>query len=211
MAAIFKFFQHPGVRRFSVFLVLTGVLVVFRSMINLILLTFIFTFLMDRLETVIRHVLNHFFRISQRVVITILYIALAVGATVGGFVFYPIVAKQIEQLIKQIKHIAYHPDVIPFYDEISSVFGDINIGSYVKEGFNVLYTYLADISTFGLQVVMSLILSMFFLFEKKRLTEFMKNFSTASCLFFTTNLLISAANLREHSAKCLKPNLLSRW
>nr|WGD67492.1 AI-2E family transporter [Bacillus velezensis] len=208
MAAIFKFFQHPGVRRFSVFLVLTGVLVVFRSMINLILLTFIFTFLMDRLETVIRHVLNHFFRISQRVVITILYIALAVGATVGGFVFYPIVAKQIEQLIKQIKHIAYHPDVIPFYDEISSVFGDINIGSYVKEGFNVLYTYLADISTFGLQVVMSLILSMFFLFEKKRLTEFMKKFQHSKLSVFYYELAYFGSKFARTFGKVLEAQFI---
>ena len=208
MAAIFKFFQHPGVRRFSVFLVLTGVLVVFRSMINLILLTFIFTFLMDRLETVIRHVLNHFFRISQRVVITVLYIALAVGATVGGFVFYPIVAKQIEQLIKQIKHIAYHPDVIPFYEEISSVFGDINIGSYVKEGFNVLYTYLADISTFGLQVVMSLILSMFFLFEKKRLTEFMKKFQHSKLSVFYYELAYFGSKFARTFGKVLEAQFI---
>lgn len=96
MAALVKFFQHPGVRRFSVFVVLTGVLYLFKSMINLILLTFIFTFLMDRLEFVVRRFVSRFFRVSQRVVITFLYVLLAVLLTVGGFVFYPIVAAQIQ-------------------------------------------------------------------------------------------------------------------
>ncbi|WP_404841000.1 AI-2E family transporter [Bacillus halotolerans] len=133
MAALVKFFQHPGVRRFSIFVVLTGVLYLFKSMINLILLTFIFTFLMDRLELVVRQFLSRFFRVSQRVVITFLYILLAVLLTVGGFVFYPVVAAQIQQLIKQIKHIAYHPSSIPFFDEITSVFGDINISVFYNE------------------------------------------------------------------------------
>lgn len=209
MAALVKFFQHPGVRRFSIFVVLTGVLYLFKSMINLILLTFIFTFLMDRLELVVRQFLSRFFRVSQRVVITFLYILLAVLLTVGGFVFYPVVAAQIQQLIKQIKHIAYHPSSIPFFDEITSVFGDINISSYVKEGFNVLYTYLADISTFGLQIVMALILSMFFLFEKKRLSEFMEQFKTSKLAVFYNEIAFSEENSRERSARCLRHNLSS--
>ncbi|ADP35109.1 AI-2E family transporter [Bacillus atrophaeus] len=208
MTALIKFFQHPGVRRFLVFVVLAGVLYLFKSMINLILLTFIFTFLMNRLENVVRHFLNRFFRVSQRGIITLLYIALAVGLTVGGFVFYPVVAAQIEQLIKQIKYIAYHPNSIPFFDEVSNVFGDINISSYVKEAFNVLYTYLADISTFGLQIVMALILSMFFLFEKKRLSEFMEKFKTSKLAVFYNEFAFFGGKFARTFGKVLEAQFI---
>ncbi|MCY8492980.1 AI-2E family transporter [Bacillus inaquosorum] len=208
MAALVKFFQHPGVRRFSVFVVLTGVLYLFKSMINLILLTFIFTFLMDRLELVVRQFVSRFFRVSQRIVITFLYMLLAVLLTVGGFVFYPVVAAQIQQLVKQIKHIAYHPDSIPFFDEITSVFGDINISSYVKEGFNVVYTYLADISTFGLQIVMALILSMFFLFEKKRLSEFMAKFKTSKLSVFYEEIAFFGSKFARTFGKVLEAQFI---
>ncbi|MFP3822453.1 AI-2E family transporter, partial [Bacillus sp. SIMBA_008] len=43
-------FEKPGVKRFSVFVVLATALYLLRGMMNLILLTFIFTFLMNRLE-----------------------------------------------------------------------------------------------------------------------------------------------------------------
>ncbi len=208
MTALIKFFQHPGVRRFLVFVVLAGVLYLFKNMINLILLTFIFTFLMNRLENVVRHFLNRFFRVSQRGIITLLYIALAVGLTVGGFVFYPVVAAQIEQLIKQIKYIAYHPNSIPFFDEVSNVFGDINISSYVKEAFNVLYTYLADISTFGLQIVMALILSMFFLFEKKRLSEFMEKFKTSKLAVFYNEFAFFGGKFARTFGKVLEAQFI---
>ncbi|MCY8823286.1 AI-2E family transporter, partial [Bacillus atrophaeus] len=184
------------------------VLYLFKSMINLILLTFIFTFLMNRLENVVRHFLNRFFRVSQRGIITLLYIALAVGLTVGGFVFYPVVAAQIEQLIKQIKYIAYHPNSIPFFDEVSNVFGDINISSYVKEAFNVLYTYLADISTFGLQIVMALILSMFFLFEKKRLSEFMEKFKTSKLAVFYNEFAFFGGKFARTFGKVLEAQFI---
>ncbi|ASB90965.1 UPF0118 membrane protein YdbI [Bacillus sonorensis] len=161
MAALIKFFQHPGVRRFFVFVILTGVLYLLRSMMNLILLTFIFTFLMNRLENVIRHFLNRFIRVSQKLIISCLYAALVLGLSLGGALYYPVIVKQIQQLIKQGKYIASHPDSIPFLDMITNMFGDINLTSYLEKGLNFIYTYITDIGTFGLQMVMSLILSMF--------------------------------------------------
>lgn len=71
MAAFLKLFEKPGVKRFSVFVVLATALYLLRGMMNLILLTFIFTFLMNRLEEVIRGFLNRFLKIGQKSVITI--------------------------------------------------------------------------------------------------------------------------------------------
>lgn len=184
MAALIKFFQHPGVRRFSVFVVLAGVLYLFRSMMNLILLTFIFTFLMNRLENVIRGFLNRFIKVSQRLIISCLYAALAIALSIGGVVYYPVIVTQIQQLIKQGKYIASHPDSIPFLDMITGMFGDINLTSYLEKGLNFIYTYITDISAFGLQVVMSLVLSMFLLIEKDKVMSLMDKFKTSKIAIF---------------------------
>ncbi|MBU8639521.1 AI-2E family transporter [Bacillus pumilus] len=184
MAAFLKLFEKPGVKRFSVFVVLATALYLLRGMMNLILLTFIFTFLMNRLEEVIRGFLSRFLKIGQKSVITILYILLAGGLTFGGFVFVPIIAKQVEQLFHLGKKIADHPQNLPFFDVITNVFGDFKISAYFEKGFNFLYTYLTDFSTFSIQVIMSLILSMFFLFEKERLIQFMNKFKTSKISVF---------------------------
>ncbi|MGE6632092.1 AI-2E family transporter [Bacillus sp. NPDC077027] len=184
MAAFFKLFERPSVKRFSVFVVLATVLYLLRGMMNLILLTFIFTFLMNRLEGLLRRFLNHFLKIGQKAVITILYILLAGGLTIGGFVFVPVIAKQVEQLFKLGKKIADHPQDLPFFNVITNVFGDFKISTYFEKGFNFLYTYITDFSTFSIQVIMSLILSMFFLFEKDRLIQFMNKFRTSKISVF---------------------------
>lgn len=91
----------------------------------------------------------------------------------------------------------------------SRVFSEIlTISSYVKEGFNVVYTYLADISTFGLQIVMALILSMFFLFEKKRLTEFMAKFKTSKLRVFYEEISFFGSKFARTFGKVLEAQFI---
>ncbi|MFB8733324.1 hypothetical protein ACEQPO_03395 [Bacillus sp. SL00103] len=56
--------------------------------------------------------------------------------TFGGFVFVPIIAKQVEQLFHFRKKIADHPQNLPFFDVITNVFGDFKISAYFEKGFN---------------------------------------------------------------------------
>ncbi|MFJ5965614.1 AI-2E family transporter [Bacillus sp. NPDC093026] len=208
MAAFLKLFEKPGVKRFSVFVVLATILYLLRGMMNLILLTFIFTFLMNRLEEVIRCFLNRFLKIGQKSVITILYILLASGLTFGGFVFVPIIVKQVEQLFRLGKKIADHPQDIPFFDVITNVFGDFKISSFFEKGFNFLYTYLTDFSTFSIQVIMSLILSMFFLFEKERLIQFMNKFKTSKISVFYHELAFFGRKFSRTFGKVLEAQFI---
>ncbi|MEC1260599.1 AI-2E family transporter [Bacillus swezeyi] len=208
MAALFKFFQHPGVRRFFVFVVLAGVLYLFRSMMNLILLTFIFTFLMNRLENVIRSFLNRFIKVSQRLIISCLYAALAIGLSIGGVMYYPVIITQIQQIIKQGKYIASHPDSIPFLDMITDIFGDFNLTSYLEKGLNFIYTYVTDISAFGLQVILSLILSMFFLIEKDKVMSLMNKFKTSKVAVFYAEIAYFGKKFTRTFGKVLEAQFI---
>lgn len=208
-AAWNKFLQHAGVRRFFVFLIMAAVLYLFRGMMNLILLTFIFTFLMDRLENVIRGFLNRFLNVSKKVVITSLYIALGVLLTIGIFNYYPVVAEQIKQLAELAKELTARPEEnIPFYYEVTNVFGDINLSGYFEKGLNFLYTYLADVSSFSLQVLLSLILSMFFLIEKGRLVAFMQKFKTSKLSIFYKEIAFFGAKFVKTFGKVLEAQFI---
>jgi predicted PurR-regulated permease PerM len=208
-AAWIKFLQHASVRRFFVFLVMAAVLYLFRGMMNLILLTFIFTFLMDRLEHVVRTFLTRFFYVSQKVVVTGLYIALGTVLTIGVFNYYPVVTEQIKQLADLAKDLAAHPEEsIPFYYDITNAFGDINLSGYFEKGLNFLYTYLADVSSFGLQVFLSLILSMFFLIEKTRLVSFMQKFKTSKLSVFYKEIAFFGTKFVKTFGKVLEAQFI---
>ncbi|HDR7315135.1 TPA: AI-2E family transporter, partial [Bacillus cytotoxicus] len=69
MIQVKNFFQSRGFQRFIVFVILAFLLYGLKSMINLILITFILTFLMDRFQRFISNKL----KINRKVVIACLY------------------------------------------------------------------------------------------------------------------------------------------
>lgn len=74
-ADVERFFKGLGARRIVTLLLIVLLLSV-RSILNLILLTFILTFLIDRLHTFIYSRLRKYVRIDFRVTVILLYAAL---------------------------------------------------------------------------------------------------------------------------------------
>jgi predicted PurR-regulated permease PerM len=56
---------------------------------------------------------------------------------------------------------------------------EIKISSYLEQGFTFVLKYFTDISKIGLQILLALLMSLFFLLEKVRLMQFTKKFRTS--------------------------------
>lgn len=188
MTGLAKLWENRGFRRFLIFLILALALFALKSMINFILLTFIFTFLMDRVQTFVTKWVHKWVPISQKLIVLILYVLLVTGLIVGGFRFYPVIKTQVEELVKQIKSFYLNPEDIPFFSFISNTFDSVNLNTYIEQGFNFLYKYLTDLSILSVQIFLSLILSMFFLLEKQRLIMFSKKFQQSKLSAFYTEI-----------------------
>jgi predicted PurR-regulated permease PerM len=167
--------KSSGFKRISIFVLLALVLYGLKDMINLILFTFIFTFLMDRLVIF----LNRKIPLNRKILVVASY------TTIVGFLSYalvkylPMIIGEITALIKQITafYTKKHDNIILNY--LVSRLEEIQISSYLERGFTFLITYFTDISTFSLQILIALLMSLFFLLEKPRLIEFTKKFKTS--------------------------------
>ncbi|MCM3765817.1 AI-2E family transporter [Neobacillus niacini] len=170
-----KLFQSSSFKRILIFVFVAIALYAMRSMINLILLTFIFTFLMDRLVQFIERKIP----LNRRLLVLISY-AVIVGLLSYALVMYlPMIVSEITQLIRQLTafYTSKHDNVVLNY-----IIGQINeekISSYLEQGVTVLFRYATDISKISLQVLLGLLLSLFFLLEKPRLIEFTRKFRTS--------------------------------
>ncbi len=167
--------KSSGFKRISIFLLLALVLYGLKDMINLILFTFIFTFLMDRLVIF----LNRKLPLNRKILVVASYSTI-VGLLSYGLVKYlPMIISEITALIRQITafYTKEHDNIILNY--LVSRLEEIQISSYLERGFTFLITYFTDISTFGLQILIALLMSLFFLLEKPRLIEFTKKFKTS--------------------------------
>ncbi|TQS76197.1 AI-2E family transporter [Ornithinibacillus gellani] len=172
MDAITDFFQKKSVKRFIIFALIVLILFSVRSMINLILLTFIFSFLMNGLvEFTTARV-----RLNRTLVVLFMYIAIVGMLTIGVIKYLPIISMEISQLIKQVSNFSIQPHDNMVLHFIESVISSDQITAYIENGFSFLLVLFSDISKTSVQVLIALLLSLFFLLEKPRLIEFTNKF-----------------------------------
>ncbi|GIN92413.1 AI-2E family transporter [Siminovitchia terrae] len=166
------FFQKKGVKRIIIFALIVLILYSLRSMINLILLTFIFSYLMNRLiEFTAKRIPVH-----RRVLVLIMYVAIVGILTYGLVKYFPIITAEISQLIVQITAFYSQPHDNAILSFIETIISKNQIAAYLENGLSFLVKSFTDISKTSVQVMIALILSLFFLLEKPRLKEFTAKF-----------------------------------
>src|SRR6185437_2420664 len=98
MDAVTEVFRNKGVKRIIIFGLIILILFSVKSMMNLILLTFIFSFLMNRLvEFTVKRI-----RLNRKVLVILLYTTIVGLLTVCLVKYLPLISSEISQLIKQI-------------------------------------------------------------------------------------------------------------
>ena len=172
MDGIIDIFRKREVKRIIIFALIIFILYSARSMINIILLTFILAFLMDRLvEFTAKRVP------LKRTLLVLLLYSLIVGLLILGISKYlPLIISEISQVVNRITTFSAgsYDNVVINY--IESIISSDKIAKYLEDGFSFLLKSFNDISKTSIQVLLSLILSLFFLLEKPRLKEFTSKF-----------------------------------
>lgn len=92
-----KLIQSSGFKRILIFVLIAAVLYLMKDMINLILLTFIFTFLMNKIVQFFEKRIP----INRKLIVVISY-AVIVGLLLFGLIKYlPMIVSEIKELIRQ--------------------------------------------------------------------------------------------------------------
>ncbi|MBN8201255.1 AI-2E family transporter [Bacillus sp. NTK034] len=172
LETIKSFLNNNGIKRFIIFGIIVLALYLLRSMINLILITFIFSFLMDRL---VKLVLSRF-KLNRKLTVITLYMGIIGLLSIGIIKYLPLIVSEISQLFKQVEsfYTQKHDNIVITY--IVQMLETNEITKYLEQGFAFLLQYFSDISHIAIQVLLSLILSLFFLLEKPKLIEFTLKF-----------------------------------
>ncbi|MDQ1144438.1 putative PurR-regulated permease PerM [Bacillus sp. SORGH_AS 510] len=199
-----KLLSSSGFKRISIFVLIALVLYAMQSMINLILLTFIFAFLMDRLVQFIEKKIP----LNRKLIVVTSY-ACIVGLLSYGLVMYlPMIAGEITALIKQLTafYTSKHDNI--FLNYVVKRLEEIKISSYLEQGFTFVLKYFTDISKITLQVLLALLLSLFFLLEKPRLIEFTKKFKTSKIAPFYAEIEFFAQKFVRTFGKVIEAQLI---
>src|SRR5690554_5953495 len=105
MESIAQFFSKNSTKRIIIFAIIVLALVSVRSMINVILLTFIFAFLMNSLVTIV----TRKFPINRNFAVLFFY-ATIIGLLTYVLVKYlPVITSQVTQLFTQVQNFYLQP------------------------------------------------------------------------------------------------------
>lgn len=171
-----NFFRSNGFKRFLILAGIAIALYMMRSMINLILLTFIITYLMNQLTTKTTKVIRKYVRMGEKAVTVTLYLLLVAGIVAIIYKYLPIVTQQITQLFDLIASFSLNPNDNEIARYLAPTFEKIELGKYLEQGVDLTLKNITNIGKIILHVFIALILSLFILLEKKRIIEFTAKF-----------------------------------
>ncbi|WP_141433758.1 AI-2E family transporter [Bacillus sp. 03113] len=180
MDVVNRILNIKGIKRIIIFSLIILVLYAVKSMISFILFTFIFSFLINRLVTIVSDRVP----LNRRIIVIISYLGI-VGLLVYGISKYsPLIISEITELIRQVTRFYTKPQDNVVLNFLVDYIETNQITSYLEQGFTFLVKYFTDISTLAIQILLALVLSFFFLLEKPKLIEFTSQFKTSKLAAF---------------------------
>lgn len=181
-----KFLNNTRLRRFVVLLLVIITLFIFKDMLSIILLTFIFSFLIIRLINWIQKRI----KIPSPMIVVGVYLLLIVLIIAAATIYVPKLIIQSENMVKSLVH---------FYNNLPLNEGTIStyIAHYIKQsnilhqlqgGMTVIFNYLSKAGSMGFTFVMSLLLSFFFTIEKETTFKFSRSFLKGPYSWFFSDI-----------------------
>lgn len=164
--------KSEGMKKLIAILVLILLVFSLRSMFNLILLTFIFTFIFSNIQNLIYEKINRFVPIKRNLVTILLYLSAVVGLVIALVKYLPLLGKELVSIGKQITSFDLNEYGESLDPRLFEILQSIKLHEYVSKGAGMIMDSVPHIGGFSLHLVLGLLLSFFFILEKEKIMKF---------------------------------------
>ncbi|AET58950.1 transport protein [Paenibacillus terrae HPL-003] len=164
--------NHAGVRRIAVLAIIILLLFMLRSMMNIILLTLLLTILIGSIYNGVNKLIKRFANVPPLIVLLLVYGLLILIIVWGVYRMVPLISIQVKQVYFMIHQAYMYPDRNQWNETIIQFMDTLNVQRLFEPGWNAVM----KISQLGTQLLVSIILSLFFLMEKSYITRFTATF-----------------------------------
>ena len=177
-----RFIDNVRLRRFVVLALLIFVLWLVRSEMNMILLTFIFTFMVLKIV----HFVRRHVKIPAQLIVILTYVLVLGGLYWAVTTYLPQIVTSSVHGIENLYRFYQNPDndTSQIAQWITNYISTSDLIGQVQNSAKVVLNYLSTIGSFGVTLFMSMILSFFFTIEDKQLAAFSKRFLTSTYSWF---------------------------
>ncbi|GLX70958.1 AI-2E family transporter [Paenibacillus glycanilyticus] len=176
METLKTFFAHSIVKRVVFVVLVIALLYSLRDMLNLLLLLFMVTFVMSRLQGIITKQIRRVIPISPVVVTSVLYVALIFGLVYGLVNYVPKLINEIVDIVNNVQKFLGSSQ----NDQIAQVVADTLDKIEYKTFLNSALIYAKKIGSWLEIILLVIILSYFFLLERRKIVTFTEKFANST-------------------------------
>jgi len=169
-----------------------------RSIFNLILLTFMITYLVNSLQTLLTYQINKVIKINPTIITIIIYLFMTVSIVILAVKYIPLAISEILIMLDKMEYINFTKDTKGIMSYLTPIFTRIDIASYAKSSIQSILLFVTNLGKWGLNFFMAILLSLVFTLQKDSVLKFVYKFkdSKVSTLYnylsyFGTNFLNS--------------------
>lgn len=207
MTRLYESFIHATrLRRFVVLASIIVLLFAIRSVLTIILLTFIFTYIGIRLIQGIQKLV----KVPPIVIIICLYLLLLAGAYLALITYLPEVYHQSQKLYGML-HRFYQGTGLTENNLIASAqkfFTQTNWLSKVSKNSGHIVHYLGNITSVGTSIVLSFVLSFFYLIEKSQMYRFSRLFLSSDFGWYFQDVQLFAKKFINTFGRVMEAQLI---
>lgn len=170
-----KFQNNTFLRRVIVLLAIIFLLYLMRPMMNMILFTFIFTFLIVKAIRLVQRFLP---KIPVWLIVIAIYILIIIGLYFAITKYLPVLVNQIAKMVNSmIRFYQHNQGWLMKY--VHRYVSDKTIINQTREWLQIAISTLTSVGTMTVTVFMSIILSFFYTIELKQMEDFSRLFLTS--------------------------------
>lgn len=162
------------VKKIAAVLSIIGLIYLLGSMINILLLTFIFTFIFYQISKFMHKKLNKWVAVSNKLVTIIWYAIMLVFIIIISIKYIPQITKQLIDIVNLISTFNIKQLHGKIDDRVFNMIKEIQILDYIRDSEHEIIETLKNVGTFSIDIVLALILSFFFLIEREEIMAFGK-------------------------------------
>lgn len=174
-----KFTKKQELRRLVVLLVIVLVLYEARSLMNTILLTFIFTYLIVHWVRLVQRWIP---RVPVTLVVLLSYLLLILGLFYVVTDYVPMLVNQLVKMTNLLIAFYQSADMHWLMKYLNEFVSSSTLATQARHGVTLAVTTLTNFGTLLVAVAMSVILSFFFTIELRQMNEFSKTFLSSQHL-----------------------------
>lgn len=214
MELLKKSFCKDTSKKFMVFALIMVICFVFKSMLNLFLLTFLFTYLIYSLQSFLYNSIGKKLNLSDITVTIVMYVILFGLIAIFISKYAPVVIKQIISILDEISNFKISFLYIDSSSDselqkfIQNIFSETDIKNYLKNGTSILLKFAKNIGNWSFDVSIATVLSMLFMFEKESISNFARRFEKSTIQGIYKYLKYFALNFLNSFGKVIQTQII---